>query len=87
MTDDTDMPSVDEILDATLHQLNVTRNKLLKAASWLRLDPRPIGSPLTPTQSQARTVTLDAIDDAKAAIDRATRALHEALRTDEPPRP
>jgi hypothetical protein len=54
-------------------------------ASRLRLlDRRSRGSPLTGAQSQARTVTLGAIDNARTAIDRAMGALDDALRTDGP---
>ena len=84
MADDTDLPTVDEILHSTLMELNAVRGKLRKAASQLQFDRRPVGSPPTPAQSQARTVTLGALEDAKAAIDRATGAL-EALHTDDPP--
>ncbi len=87
MTDNAHPPSVEEILDSTLHELNHARNVLSKAASRLQLDRRPMGSPLTGAQSEAQTVASRAIDDAKAAIDRAKSALNDALRTDHPPRP
>lgn len=87
MADDTDLPTVDEILHSTLMELNAVRGKLRKAASQLQFDRRPVGSLPTPAQSQARTVTLGALDDAKAAIDRATGALDDALHTDDPPTP
>ena len=80
-------PSVEEILDSTLHELIHARNVLSKAASRLQLDRRPISSPLTGAQSRAETITSRAIDDAKAAIDRAESALNDALRIDDPPRP
>jgi hypothetical protein len=87
MADDTDLPSVDEDLYAALMELNVSRSKLSKVASRLRLlDRRRRGSSLTGAQSQARTVTLGAIDNARAAIDHAMGALDDALRADDPPR-
>jgi hypothetical protein len=48
---------------------------------------RTLGLAAHPAQSQARTITLGAIDGAKAAIDGATGALDDALHTDDPPRP
>ena len=87
MADDTDLPTVDEVLHSTLMELNAVRGKLRKVASHLQFDRRPVGSPPTPAQSRARVVTLGALDDAKAAIDRATGALDDALHTDDPPRP
>lgn len=88
MIDGAYRPSVDEILDSTLHELNRACGALSKAASRLWPGgPWPIGSPLTPAQSEAQTVTLGAIDDAKTAIDRAKGALYDALRPDDPPGP
>jgi hypothetical protein len=87
MADDTDLSPVDEILYSTLMELNAVRGKLRKAASRLQFDRRPVGSPPTPAQSQARIVTLGALDDAKAAIDRATGALYDAFHADDPPMP
>jgi hypothetical protein len=87
MTDDVHLPSVEEILDSTLHELDHARNVLSKAASWLQFDRRPIGSPPTGVQSRALTVASGAIDDAKAAVDRAKSALNDALRADDPPSP
>jgi hypothetical protein len=86
MTNGTDLPRMDEILDYTLKELDHAGKVLWKAATRLQPDYR-IGSPLTGAQVQARTVALGAIDDAKAAIDRAKAALYDALRTDDPPRP
>jgi len=87
MTDDTDSPSVDERFGSTLNDLHTARAKLWKAASRLALAGEPDGSPPTPVQNQARTVTLGAIAAAKAAIERAERTLNDALRTDDPPKP
>jgi hypothetical protein len=44
MADDTDRPTVDEILYRTLRELNHVRHVLLKADSSLRLARRPTGS-------------------------------------------
>jgi hypothetical protein len=41
------------------------------AADWLRLDWRPIGSPLTSTQAARRADMFTAIETAKAAINQA----------------
>ena len=87
MTDNTDLPSVDDTFNRMLSELHVTGAMLVKAASRTQWDWRAIGVPLTPAQSQALTVASGAIDEAKAAIDRARGALLEALRTDDPPRP
>ena len=87
MPDDADLPDVNQILDSAVHELNQARNMLSKTASRLHVGWRPVGLPLTGAQSQARTATLSAIDDAKAAIDRAKGALRDAPRTDDPPRP
>jgi hypothetical protein len=88
MTDDTEMPSVDEILYVTLHRMNHVRRVLTKTASQLALlDRRPTSAPLVRAQSEALTVGLGAVDDAQAAMDRATAALSEALQIDDPPRP
>jgi hypothetical protein len=86
MTDSMQRPGAEDILGRSLGELKHARNVLSKAASRLRPD-FPVGSPLTRTQSQARTMALTAIDEAQLAIDRATDALHDALRTDEPPTP
>ena len=87
MTDDADLPGVEELLASTLHDLNHAHGVLSKAASRLQLAGQPIRSALTPAQRRARTAASGAIDDAKAAIDRAKNALYDALRTDDPPRP
>jgi hypothetical protein len=80
-------PAWGEILDSTLHELDHARNVLSKAASRLQSDRRLIGSPLTGAQSRKQTIASRAIEDAKAAIDRAKSALNDALGTDDPPRP
>ena len=74
------LPTVAEVLGRTLDQLNHARNALSEAASWLRSDGRPSNAILTDDQADARTATFDEIATAKAAIDRATNALYEALR-------
>ena len=53
----------------------------------LVLDELRIGLPLTAAQSQARSVTLGAIDEAKVTIERAESALNDALRDDDPAGP
>lgn len=65
--------------------LHMARNMLWKAASPTRWDWQAVGVPLTPAQNQALTVTSGAIDEARAAVDRATGALSETLRSDDPP--
>lgn len=87
MTDDPDLPSVDEIFNRMLSDLHVARNMLSKAASPAEWRWEAIGVPLSTAQSQALTTTSGAIDDAKVAIDRATGALLQALRINQPPRP
>jgi hypothetical protein len=86
MTNDA-LPSVEEILDSALHELDQVRNVLSKADSRLPLARRLIGSPPTGAQSRALAVASGAIDDARAAVDRAKSALNDALRTDGPPWP
>jgi hypothetical protein len=67
----------------TLKELSGTRQVLNKASSRLRLEWLPIGPPLTTAQRSALAVTAAAVADAKAAIDRATGALDDALRTND----
>ena len=85
MTSDTDLPTVDEIFTSLVNDLHSVRGHLWKAASRLGvLDELRMGLPLTAAQSQARSLTLGALDDAKGAIERAQGALNNALRDDDP---
>jgi hypothetical protein len=86
MTDNIDLPRVDETFNRMLSDLRGARNMLWKATSPTRWDWQAIGAPITDAQREALTIASIAINDAKSEIDRAADALIKALPTDNPPR-
>lgn len=69
-----DLPTADEILGKALDELDEARRHLSEAASWLRSDWRPIGTPLTAEQAAWRDAMRKAIEEGKQLIDEAKGA-------------
>lgn len=78
MAPENQLPTWDEIVTSTLTELDAARNGLSEAASWLRSDWRPLGSPLPDAGAAARAEVMDLIGKAKALIDQAKGGLHRA---------
>ena len=77
-----DLPTREGTFFRAKFELDVAYRGLGDAADWLRSDWTPVGSPLTPAQAEARSAMFDAIDQAKAAINRAKDAAERAIGTD-----
>lgn len=73
------LPTKREIFLEAIDELSGAYRALGDAADWLRSDWQPIGSPLTATQSEARSEMFEAIGEAKAAINRAKGAAARAV--------
>ena len=73
------LPTRREIFLEATDELSGAYRSLGDAADWLRSDWQPVGSSLTDEQAAARSAMWDAIDEAKAAINRAKDAAARAL--------
>lgn len=73
MTADSHLPTVEEILSRAAEELDQGRHHVSEAASWLRSDWQPLGSPLTSEQAGRRDRMWKAIEAAKVAIDQSKR--------------
>ena len=74
-----DLPTREGMFVHANFELDVAYRALGDAADWLRSDWRPIGTPLTPEQSRARSTLFDAIADAKSVINRAKDAAYRGI--------
>jgi hypothetical protein len=72
-----ELPTWDDILSGALTELGRSRDGLSEAASWLRSDWRPVGSPLPTGAGDARATSQQLIVQAKALIDQAQNALEQ----------
>lgn len=77
-----ELPTWNDIVASALGELDTARTGLSEAASWLRSDWRPLGSPLPDGAGDARIRAMDLIGQAKGLIDQAKGALHDARRGD-----
>lgn len=78
--DDSHLPTVPELIDRSLAELDAAANALEEARAWLvRSDWRPAGSRLTSDQAAARSALSTESAAATAAIERAQDALRRAL--------
>lgn len=75
----TALPTRREMFLEATDELSGAYRSLSDAADWLRSDWRPVGSSLTATQATARSAMWDAIEEAKAAINRAKNAATRAI--------
>lgn len=66
-----DLPTREDMLRNAQAQLSVAYKALGDAADWLRSDWRPIDTSLTKEQAEHRKRMFEAIDRAKAEINRA----------------
>lgn len=73
------LPTRREIFLEATDELSGAYRALGDAADWLRSDWTPVGSSLTAAQAEARTAMFAAIDEAKAAINRAKDAADLAI--------
>lgn len=84
MTNETELPSVDRSSIVCWRLAHGPQHAVEGGlADSVGLAGRRRASPTA--QNQALTVTSGAIDEARAAVDRATGALSETLRSDDPP--
>jgi hypothetical protein len=74
MTDQSALPTREEMFLRALDELSVAYKALGDAADWLRSDWTPAGSSLTDAQGVARSSMFDSIGKAKAAINEAKSA-------------
>ncbi|MFI0454535.1 hypothetical protein [Actinomadura sp. 6N118] len=74
------LPTWNGIVDNALGELDASRNGLAEAASWLRSDWRPLGSPLPDSAGDARIRAMELIGQAKGLIDEAKGELYDARR-------
>ena len=77
----TELPTRTDIFVNARAALNNAYAQLSEARDWICSDWSPIGSELTTEAAKARTSTLDAIGDAKAAIETAKRDVADAIHS------
>jgi hypothetical protein len=75
---DEHLPTPTQMLSRAHDELRQAAGHLDEAAGWARSDWRPFGSPLTSAQAEARSAVFAAVTEAKAAIERARRAIEDA---------
>lgn len=75
-----ELPTWNDIVEHALAELNRSRDGLSEAASWLRSDWRPLGSPLPDGAGAARIRAMDLIGQIKGLVDEAKGALNDARR-------
>ena len=71
MASDSNLPTWDEIERHALGHLDAARNEASEVQSWLKSDWRPLGSPLTDAQAEARSEVTRIAAQVKRLIDQA----------------
>lgn len=67
------LPTAQQMIEHAVSEINAALYQLDDAADWLRSDWQPVGSPLNPWQTRARTEMRKAIAEAKATIEAGKR--------------
>jgi hypothetical protein len=71
-----DLPTWPEIKGHALGHLNAARNEMSEVRDWLNSDWRPVGSPLTDAEAEAKHKALRIVGEVKKLIDEAKGILH-----------
>jgi len=66
-----DLPTWLEMRDRALSHLSAARGEMSEVRDWLNSDWRPLGSPLTGADANARREVLRIVGDVKNLIDQA----------------
>ncbi|HMG63724.1 MAG TPA: hypothetical protein VK599_12310 [Streptosporangiaceae bacterium] len=76
MASDSELPTWGEIEGHALRHLDAARNEISEVRDWLRSDWRPLGTPLTKPEADARREVLRIVGEVKNLIDQAKGMLH-----------
>jgi hypothetical protein len=72
------LPTWPEIESSALSHLDAARTEMSSVRDWLISDWKPLGTPLTPAQAEARDGVLRIVGQVKDLIDEAKGLLHHA---------
>lgn len=73
---DSGLPTWPEIKGHALGHLDTARNEMSEVRDWLNSDWRPLGSPLTDAEAEARSEVMKIVGQVKNLIDKAKDQLH-----------
>lgn len=73
---ESELPTWAEIVNHALHHLDDARDEMSSVRDWLNSDWRPLGSPLTTPEADARGEVLRIVGEVKDLIDQAKGILH-----------
>jgi len=76
MASDGSLPTWGEIEAHALRHLDAARNEMSEVRDWLNSDWKPLGSPLSNSQADARAEVLRIIGQVKDLIDQAKGLLY-----------
>jgi hypothetical protein len=76
MASESELPTRAEVKAHALRHLDTARNEMSGVRDWLKSDWRPLGSPLTDSDADARREVLRIVGEVKDLIDHAKGILH-----------
>lgn len=76
MAADDTLPTWPEIKRGAVSDLDAARNAMSDVRDWLNTDWRPLGSPLTKAEAEARNEVMKIVGQVKDLIDQAKGMLH-----------